>query len=273
MSQERPIGHVQQQATVVFARAEILAVRNADDHDVYASIPHMCRALELDVESQVVAISQHGVLDAGVLNFDLVVGKRVLTTPCLRTSLIALWLAGVPSKRLRPGKRERIEYFQAQAGDVLNRFFGPSPDSEGSGSALVTVSPTSPEPAYAEGLAIARLAWEAAQLAEKRAEQALERADSADAVQDLLLERLELLEARLLPRELISEQQATYIADLVKQAALAISQKSGGGNFFGVVYGQLYRLFNVTSYKSLTQGQYPKAVAWLEKMIHDQQQP
>jgi len=77
------------------------------------------------------------------------------------------------------------------------------------------------------------------------------------------------LEARLMPREQISEEQAERISDLVKQAAIALSKKLGGGNYFGTVYGQLYRAFGVTSYKSLTMAQYPRAVAWLEKMIQD----
>jgi hypothetical protein len=45
----------------------------------------------------------------------------------------------------------------------------------------------------------------------------------------------------------------------VKQTAIAMAKKLGGENFFGMVFGQLYRAFNVTSYKLLTQAQYPKA--------------
>ena len=79
--------------------------------------------------------------------------------------------------------------------------------------------------------------------------------------------RLSALEARLLPRSQISEEQAEHISDLVKQVAIAMAKKLGGGNFFGTVFGQLYRTFHVTSYKLLTQAQYPKAVEWLQKQI------
>jgi hypothetical protein len=37
------------------------------------------------------------------------------------------------------------------------------------------------------------------------------------------------------------------------------------GIFFGTVFGQLYRTFNVTSYKLLTKAEYPKAVEWLQE--------
>jgi hypothetical protein len=162
----------------------------------------------------------------------------------------------LPVKRLKQEKQERIYRYQKQVADVLDRLFGVGPEAD------TTRSVVEAEPEYAEGLAIARMASEQAQLA-------LQKVDTASAHVTVIEARLTALEARLMPAGQISEEQAERISDLVKQAAIALSQKLGGGNFFGTVYGQLYRAFAVTSYKSLTMAQYPKAVAWLEKMIQD----
>jgi hypothetical protein len=72
---------------------------------------------------------------------------------------------------------------------------------------------------------------------------------------------------RCLNKEGITEEQAQHISDLIKQAGITLSQKLGGGNYIGTVYGRFYKTFGVTSYKAITQAQYPKAVAWLEREI------
>lgn len=251
---------VVKQATAVFADVEITAVL-ADDGFIYASLPHLCRALGLDAESQRERIAEHAVLTEALVQFDLISGIRVITHWCLRTNLISLWLTLVPVKRLKPERQQRIYRFQQKAGDALDRLFG-----TGQGTMLPVDSTPQEIPAYAEGLAIARLAEEQ----ELLHEQIGERITALDLVVDARLagveERLAALEAKLLPREQVSEEQAEHISDLVKQVAISLSQKLGGGNYFGTVYGQLYRRFGLTSYKKLSQAQYPKAVAWLEQM-------
>jgi len=253
-------GEVVQQATAVFAGVEITAVLASDGY-IYASLPHLCRALGLDLESQRERIDEHAILTQGLLQFDLVSGVRALTTWCLRANTIALWLTLVSVKRLKEERRERIYLFQQKAGDALDRLFG-----TGQGTMLPTTSGTQEISTYHEGLAIARLAEEQDQLLE----QIGERITALDLVVDYRVAqiegRLSALEAKLMPREQISEEQAGHIADLVKQAAIATGQRLGGGNYFGTVYGQLYRRFGVTSYKHLSQAQYPLAVEWLESM-------
>jgi hypothetical protein len=250
---------VLEQASAVFEGAEITAVR-ADDGFIYASLPDLCRALGLDGESQRETIESHAVLVEGLLQFPLIKGVRIVDTWCLRANLIALWLATVSVKRLKPEKQERIYQYQRKAADVLDRLFGVGPQVLAEGTtALVEAAPD-----YAEGLAIARLASEQAQ-------RALQKASETDERMGTIESRLMALEARLMPREQISEEQAERVSDLVKQAAIALSTKLGGGNFFGAVYGQLYRKFGITSYKSLTMAQYPKAISWLEQMIRENQ--
>jgi len=251
------VGKVVQQATVIFAGSEITAVL-AEDGYVYGALPHLCRALGLDGENQRERIEEQPALAKGLWQFPLAQGRQLITTWCLRSDLVPYWLAIVPTRRMKPEKRQRIDFYQDQVGDVLGRLFGatPAPPTE--------VMLSSQNPTFAEGLAVARMALDQAQFAVSRADETSEEVKALKAAYDA---RLSALEARLLPRAQISEEQAEYIGDLVKQTAIAMAKKLGGGNFFGTVLGQLYRTFNVTSYKLLTQAQYPKAVEWLQKQI------
>ncbi len=251
------VGKVVQQATVLFAGAEITAVL-AEDGYVYGALPHLCRALDLDGDGQRERIEEQPALAKGLWQFPLAQGKQLITTWCLRADLVPYWLAVVSTRRMKPEKRSRIDFYQDQVGDVLGRLFGatPAPSTE--------VMLSSQNPVFAEGLAVARMALDQAQQALGRADETSEEVKVLKAAYD---GRLSALEARLLPRAQISEEQAEYISDLVKQTAIAMAKKLGGGNFFGTVFGQLYRTFQVTSYKLLTQAQYPKAVDWLQKQI------
>lgn len=260
--QEKPAlsKKVVQQATVVFADDEITAVL-ADDGFVYGALPHLCRALGLDTENQRERITEHSNLSQGMALFPLMIRRQVTSLWCLRSDVIPYWLAVVSTGRMKPEKKARIDYYQDQVRDVLNRLFGtatPAVPVEGS---LIDQ-----HPAVGEGLAIARMALDQAQLAAQKSEETSEEVKALKAVYDT---RIAALEAKLMPRSQISEEQAQQIADLVKQAALALGEKMGGGNFFGTIYGQLYRRFGVTSYKTLTMAQYPQAVEWLEKQIKD----
>ncbi|HLZ62298.1 MAG TPA: phage antirepressor N-terminal domain-containing protein [Ktedonosporobacter sp.] len=259
--QEKPMQGKQivQQATVVFAGDEIIAVL-ADDGYVYGALPHLCRALGLETERQRERIEEHSALSKGLYPFPLMIRRQLSTFSCLRSDLIPYWLAVVPTQRMKPEKKARIDYYQDQVADVLSRLFGTTTPIPNEGSLVEQ------HPALAEGLAIARMALDQAQLAAQRSE---ETSEEVRALKTVYETRIAALEAKLLPRAQISEEQAEQIADLVKQAAIALNKKMGSGNYFGTLYGQLYRMFGITSYKLLTAAQYPKAVAWLEKQIKD----
>jgi hypothetical protein len=75
-------GKVVQQATVLFAGAEITAVL-AEDGYVYRAFPHLCRALGLDGESQRDRIEEQPTLAKELWQFPLAQGKQ----PCMAAGL------------------------------------------------------------------------------------------------------------------------------------------------------------------------------------------
>jgi P22_AR N-terminal domain len=261
IDQNKPVrrGTVVQQATVLFAGAEITAVL-AEDGFVYAALPHLCRSLGLDGESQRERIEEQAALAKGLWQFPLAQGKQLVTAWCLRADLIPYWLAIVPTKRMKLEKKARIDFYQDQVGDVLGRLFGTLSTTPPSSEASLVAQ----NPVFAEGLAVARMALDQAQLAVQKVQETSEEFRALKAGYEA---RISALEMRLTPLGSLTEDQAEHVSDLVKQAGIALSKKLGGGNQIGAMYGQLYRAFHVTSYKNLTQAQYPKAVSWLEKQI------
>jgi hypothetical protein len=64
------VGKVVQQATVLFAGAEITAVL-AEDGYIYGALPHLCRALDLDGDGQRARIEEQSALAKGLWQFPL----------------------------------------------------------------------------------------------------------------------------------------------------------------------------------------------------------
>jgi len=100
------VGKVVQQATAIFAGAEITAVL-AEDGYVYGALPHLCRALGLDADGQRERIDEQPALAKGLWQFPLAQGRQLITTWCLRSDLVPYWLAVVsfvsePSLRRGP---------------------------------------------------------------------------------------------------------------------------------------------------------------------------
>jgi hypothetical protein len=75
--------------------------------------------------------------------------------------------------------------------------------------------------------------------------------------------RLEEIEATLGdPDRYISNTQASRISQAVKAVAMELSKQSGR-NEYGGVYGELYRKYEVASYRELPESKYEDAMSWL----------
>ena len=66
-----------------------------------------------------------------------------------------------------------------------------------------------------------------------------------------------------LPDIRISESEAAELAQQVKAVAFALQQR-GQQNGYQQVYGELYRRYQIGSYKALPQGKYAEAITWLK---------
>jgi hypothetical protein len=71
------------------------------------------------------------------------------------------------------------------------------------------------------------------------------------------------VEAKLSPpKHAVTNEQASQISQAVKAVGLAYGKKTGR-NEFGAVYGELYRKFEVTSYKLIPAVKFEAVMRWL----------
>jgi hypothetical protein len=74
--------------------------------------------------------------------------------------------------------------------------------------------------------------------------------------------RLEALEVRLDPKQVLTEEQAAELALAVKTVGQRLAS-AGDRQGYAKVYSELYRRYRVSSYKNLPQGKFAEVLAWL----------
>lgn len=166
----------------------------------------------------------------------------------LRVDLVPLWLSGVSTNAVKEEIRPKLIKFQREAAKVLWEAF-----QEGRLTA---------EPSLDELLQSDSPAAQAYRMAQ---------AVMTLARQQLLLEgrlddhetRLEAIESQLAsPSHAVSQSQAMQISQAVKAVAIALGKQTKR-NEFGAVYGELYRKFDVTSYKLIPASAFAAVMDWL----------
>lgn len=240
---------VVEQREVEFYDDELTAVRG-DDGRVYVSIRHMCQALGIDHNGQQQRIRRHNVLASGRRACKLhALGKRsAQTTYVLRVDLVPLWLSGIRTNTVNEAIRPKLEKFQEEAAAVLWEAF-----QDGRLTA---------DPSFEELLKHDTPEVQAYKMLQGMLQLARNQIIIRGQLEDHE-NRLEAIESQLAaPEHAVSQSQAMQISQAVKAVAIAQGKQSGR-NEFGSVYGELYRKFEVTSYKLLPASEFEEAMSWL----------
>jgi hypothetical protein len=239
-----------EQREVSFYGDELTAIR-ADDGQVYVAIRQMCDALGLDDRSQRRRIQQHTILAKGYQ-------RGVILTPhrgqqeagMLRVDLVPLWLSGVSTKAVKDEIRGKLERYQEEAAKVLWEAF-----QEGRLTA---------DPVFDELLQQDTPEAQAYKLIQGMLHLARSQLMMRAKLEDHET-RLERIEATLGdPGKNVTPGQAMQISQAVKAIAMELGKKSGR-NEFGGVYGELYRRYEINSYKLLPAHKFDAAMAWLNE--------
>jgi hypothetical protein len=232
-------------------------VQEKDEARVYVPVRPICENLGLAWPSQYSRIKRDAVLSEAATSVTVTVteaGQRGAMV-CLPLKYLPGWLFGVSVKRVRPELQEKIIRYQREAYDVLWEAF-----QEGRLTAEPSVSELleSDSPAaqaYKMASAIMQMARQQL-LLESRLEGHESRLGDYE-------QRLEVVEATLGDADrYLSNPQASRISQAVKAVALLLS-KSSGRNEYGGVYGELYRRYDVASYREVPASKYEEAMEWL----------
>ncbi|HFC12753.1 MAG TPA: hypothetical protein ENJ56_07905 [Anaerolineae bacterium] len=238
---------VVEQRDVIFYDDMLTAVK-LNDGGVYAPVRQMCEVLGIDTQGQTQRIRRHDVLVDGLMvcNLHTIQGDR--PTNVLRVDLIPFWLSGIRAKAVREEIRPKLQLLQKQAARVLWDAFQ---------NGELSVDET-----FNELLAQGGEVVEAYKMLQGMLRLAKNQIMIQSQVKDHAL-RIETIEAELgNPDRFLTQSQAMQISQAVKAIALELGRRSGR-NEYGGTYGELYRRFEITSYKRLPAAKFEAAITFL----------
>ena len=249
-----------EQKQVMFYEDEVTAVRMADG-SVYVPVRPLCDRLGIAWTAQRRRILDDAVLADKLLPVIVTItgtGQEVESL-CLPLDFVNGWLFGINTKRVKPMVRERLIRYQRECYQVLAKTFQGTSVVSSASSTLVQVREL--------GLAIARMAEE-----QMAFDLRLGVVEETVQIVGKLEERLTAVEEKLSPAHLVTEEKASQISQSVKAVAIALGKKSKR-NEFGAVYGELYRRYGITSYKSLPAHKFEDAMnfltEWHQEIVTD----
>lgn len=235
-----------EQRIVEFEGSEIVAVLvDANGrHEIYVPIRPLTDALGLAWSGQYERIRRDPILS------DIVITVRIIRDQdqareylCLPLSHVNGWLFGVQANRVKEAIRPRLLAFQRNCYQVLASAFE---------TTSLVVAPTQEHQALIQ---VRELALAIAEMAQQQIAMTT-RLDKAAIVVGEHGRRITVLEQQLAPRQAITDEQASDIAEAVKALALFMGEKDQSKNHFQSIFAELYRRFRVSSYKTIRQSQY-----------------
>jgi hypothetical protein len=257
---------------VSFYGDDLIAVQN-DDGTIYTLFARLCENLGLRREAQVRRVQRHSVLREGLITLTIQTAGGPQAAQFLRLDLMPLWLSGVQAERVKEEIRAQLTRYQREAAQALWQAFRHQivvEDTEAITRAADPLAIQQLQQIAEMGRAIAAMAEQ--QIEIQRQQQVLgTRIDRAGQVVRGMQQqigdihvRLGELEDRLHPATFITEAQANEVSVKVKALAEALTSKDKAKNHYQGIFGELYRRFQVASYKMIRQEQYTAVITFLD---------
>ena len=263
---------ITQQQIVPFLGDDLAAAMTAEGA-IYVTLTGMCSALGLDTRSQLRRIRQTRILDSGLRLIPLETRGGVQRLNCLRVDKVALWLAGMQTKQVKPAYREKIEDYQERLAPIATHVFlqvmgiqsaAPAPHIDPRLAALAEQYETVITVALFIQEHMSALAAMPEQLGAMglQLEQAVHLLEALSQRQDSTDHAVAQLEVKT--QGLTPAQQGK-----VREAVETIARDSAGKPnelTYALVYQALYKRFQVASYKQLPESQYHEVMQYLREL-------
>ena len=261
MSEEQALVPVEQKQ-IIFYDDELTAVIVEADRSrvVYVPIRPICERLGLDWSAQYRRLNRDPVLSELLMSVAVMATDiqsddrrpRTSTMVCLPLDYLNGYLFGVSADRVRSELRDKVILYQKECYKALASAF------------LTTHLETAPTSEQTTLMQIREMGLAIAQMAEQQMALTT-RLDKAAIVVGEHSRRLTALEQQLAPRQAITDEQATDIAEKVKALAVLLTGHDNSKNHFQSIFAELYRRFRVSSYKVIRQSQYHLVVDFLDE--------
>lgn len=248
---------------VVFYGDEVIAVQH--DAAIYVLFSRMCENIGRPRVTETRRAQQHAVLSTGLTELLIQTSGGPQSLLCLRLDLLPLWLASIPSKRLKPDFKEKIVRYQTEAAAVLWEAFKPQilheelPQDRESALAIGQL-----EQIIEQSKAMQRMAEEQIGLIRRMDAAARIVKTMQTDVADVQV-RLGVLEERLHPSAYITDEQAAEVQSAVAAVAMALTKRDPSKNHFQSIHAELHRRYKAKSYSLIRVEQYAAVLKFLEE--------
>ena len=250
-----------EQKDVLFYEDEITAVRvrRGEVAQVYVPLRPIVELLGLDWSGQLRRLRNDPVLAQEVESVRVDTAGGPQQMPCLPLDMLNGWLFGINANRVKEAVRERLVRYQRDCYRVLFEAFEEgrlSTMADATFQELLEQNDSEAVEAYRMLQAMIKMARNQI-IIESRLTRQDDRLEQHE-------RRLEQLEERFDSGDTIGEGQASQISQGVKAVAMQLSKQTGR-NEYGGVYGELYRRFEITSYKLLPASRFQEAMDFLNQ--------
>jgi len=274
MDEQFAVVVVGDQREVVVAGDVLLAARL--DDGIYVPVRGLCEALGLDRKAQLRRIQRDETLaeDMREIVVDTVGGPQPVQM--LRVETVPFWLSTITINKVRTELQDKIRDYKRWVVRKVYEAYAAEADQAGSAPDETALSPVAEAVAELERIrdlyqAMARMAQEQINLAQ-RTEAAHRRLDQAGQVVRNLNHRLVLVEQRLDPANILTDEQAATVAAAVKLLAQVLGA-GGGQNPYQGVWNELYRRFRAPDYKHIKRQQFEAVLEFLAGWYQEVQRP
>jgi hypothetical protein len=262
------------QRTVNFYGDQI-TVALVEEDEPYVPLRTLTDYLGLDWSSQYRRTQRDSVLARSLrtLTVQSADGKQ-RDMVCLPLDKLPGWLFGITVSKVKPELAPKLERYREECFRVLWKEF------QSDLAQRQTALARSPLAQVREmGLAIAQLAEQQMALEGRvvyidgtvtvlssRVDKADERLDRAAQIVGQLQQRLGTIE-RKLEHSHVTDAQAAEISNKVKALAQLLSEKDPSKNHYQSIFGELYRRFQVSSYKAIPASRYSEVMTFLDDWL------
>jgi len=260
------------QREVIFYEDVITAVQVDVDGRPQILIPlrPLCDHLELNWSGQLQRVRRDPVLSAELESVyvtqaepgrsaDTEEAEATREMVCLPLDYLNGWLFGVNANRVKDSIRDRLIRYQRECYRVLFEAFQEGRLTSDPAFDDLLASDTPAAQAYKIAAAIMKMARQQLMLEAQLETHSTQLADHE--------KRLELVEEQLGDtKRHITPEQAMQISQAVKAIAHELGKRTKR-NEYGGVYGELYRRYNINSYKILPKSKFEDALNWLNDWL------